>query len=290
MAINPEIISKIKHIEIYTKKMVSGLLQGQTRSSLKGSGFDFDQIRDYQDGDDVRSIDWKSSARANKIVVRQFREEKTRTILLALDISASTSFFSVGASKQDQMAQVAAILGLVGSYTNDAIGLLLFADEVVSFIPPAQGKAHINNVLQAIFSVSTSHKKTNIAAALNHIASLKHKDMMVFLISDFIDVGFEKRLSFVAAKHDLIAISCNDIREFDISANCFLSVNDIETGDRVMLDLRAHGASEMKDFLHKRFQEQDALFKRCGVDKVSLDAQTPMTTTLISFFKRRMIR
>lgn len=290
MAVNANIISKIKHIEIFTKKLVRGLLQGQTRSSLKGSGFDFDQIRDYQEGDDIRSIDWKSSARANKIVVKQFREEKTRTILLALDISASTSFFSTGVSKQERMAQVAAILGLVGSYTNDAVGLLLFADEIITFMPPAKGKAHMHELLEKIFLAQVAHKKTNISLALNHIAALKQKDMMVFLMSDFIDIGFEKALSHVAAKHEVIAVFCNDPREIKMPTAGFLTLRDLENGEIITLDLHGKSSEELQHFLLKRTDEQDMLFKKCGIDRFSPGAPDELVGNMISFFKRRMIR
>lgn len=285
--INSEIAKKIKQIELYTKKMARGLLQGENRSAIKGVGFNFDQIRDYQEGDDVRSIDWKSTARMNKLLVKQFKEEKTRTIMLMVDISSSTQFGSFGQTKQEQMAQVAAVLSLVSSTSNDLVGLMLFSDAVECFVPPKKGKKHGNVLLEKLFSFDVKRKKTNISVALDHVARLKQKDMTIFLISDFIDDAFEKKLAHVANKHEVIAISCIDENERQLPAIGFLQLQDQESENILSVDLRKNNA--FNTFLQNRVLQQSALFRKYSVDHLLLPSEGEFVRTMIHFFKRRIL-
>ena len=258
--VSPEIIKKIKNLEIHTRKMVSGLLLGQGRSVAKGSGFDFDQIREYQSGDDVRSIDWKSSARADKILIKQYREERNQTVLLAVDISASSWYGSGAQGKYDTLSNVAAMIALIASYHDDAVGLLLFADEVQTYIPPQKGKKHVHMLLETLFEIKPTKHQTDIKKALEHVAQLKKKHMAVFLLSDFIDHDFDQPLLPLARQHDVIAVSCLDQRETELPKCGFLTIQDQETGQEIMLNLSGAGHEKIGSFLTNRVTEQQKLF------------------------------
>lgn len=247
--ISTDILKKIKNLEIHTKKMVNGFLIGQGRSVAKGSGFDFDQIRDYQAGDDVRSIDWKSSARMNKVLIKQYREEKNQTVLLLVDISESSWYGAGEQGKYEVLSRIAGIISLICSYRDDAVGLLLFGEAVEVYVPPMRGKKHVHALLETLFAVKPVKRKTNISAALDYVAQLKKKNMILFLVSDFIDNDFKKSLGFLARQHDVIAVSCLDERECALPALGFLTMQDQESGQSLMLDLSRGGSAKVLSFL-----------------------------------------
>ncbi len=286
--ISPEIIKKIKNLEIHTRKMISGLLLGQGRSIAKGSGFDFDQIREYQSGDDVRSIDWKSSARMDKVLIKQYREERNQTILLLVDISASSWYGSGAQGKYDTLSHVAAMISLIASYHDDAVGLILFADEVQTYIPAQKGKKHVHMLLETLFAIKPAKRQTDIKKALEYVAQLKKKNMIVFLLSDFIDHDFTQPLQPLSKQHDVIAVSCLDQREIELPKCGFLTVQDQETGQEIMLNLAGSGHAKIGSFLTSRVVEQQKLFKRAGVRLLSLAAHQNNDHELIKFFRKRM--
>lgn len=286
--ISPEITKKIKNLEIYTRKMVSGLLLGQGRSVSKGSGFDFDQIREYQSGDDVRSIDWKSSARMDKMLIKQYREERNQTVLLVVDISGSSWYGSGANGKFDILSHVAAMVAFIASYHDDAVGLLLFADDVQTYIPAQKGKKHVHMLLETLFAVQPSKKGTNIKSALEYIAQLKKKNMVIFLLSDFIDHDFAQVLTSLSRQHDVVAVSCLDRRETELPKCGFLTVQDQETGQQVMLNLAGNAHKKISSFLTNRVQDQQMLFKRTGVRLLSLAAHQNNDHELIKFFRKRV--
>lgn len=178
--LSPEIITKIRQIEIHTRRLLSGMMVGDFNSAKKGSGFEFDQIRDYHMGDDVRFIDWKSTARSNKLLVKQYIEERNRTVVIVVDVSSSSLFSSVGAMKYDVMSHVAAVLALVADYGKDHASLVLFSDDVELVIPPRSGRKHIHTIMKHLFSLRVEHKKTNLGAVLKYLAGLPSKDAVVF--------------------------------------------------------------------------------------------------------------
>lgn len=292
--ISDDILKKIRHIELYTKRLLSGSLIGDTRSAVKGSGFEFDQIREYQPGDDVRFIDWRASARMNKILIKQYIEERSRTILLAVDVSASSYFGLSGLLRHDIAAQVASVLALVTEYSKDQVGLILFSDEVEHYIPPSRGKHHVHAIMEQVFAYKPKHTRTNIKSALERIAKLKRKDTMAFVISDFIDEGFDKELAIVSKMFDVIAIRCLEETEKELPHVGFITVEDIETGDRYMLDTRKRGISwwgtnsSVNNFLKARLEEQNNLFRKYGVDVIDIKSNRPFVEELIRFFGQRM--
>ena len=286
--LSKDVAKKVRQIEIHTRRLLNGALVGDNRSALKGTGLDFDQIREYQEGDDVRFIDWNSSARMNKLLVKQYIEERSRTIILAVDVSQSGLFSSSHTLKRDVMAEVAGVLALVADYGNDHVALLLFSDEVELFIPPSKGKAQIHVLMEKLFSFKPKSKKTNITSTLKHLALLKKKDAVVFLISDFVDTGFEKLLAVVAKKYDCIAVRCLDTHERGLPSVGFLTVEDSETGQLVTIDTRRADDGILSHFFKKRISVQDTMFKKYGIDCLELSNKPVFIGDIIRFFRRRM--
>ncbi len=292
--ISDDILKKIRHVELYTRRLLSGSLIGDTRSAIRGSGFEFDQIREYQPGDDVRFIDWRASARMNKILIKEYIEERSRTIMLAVDVSASSFFGSSNQLRHDVLAQITSVLALVTEYSKDQVGLLLFSDEVECFIPPSRGRHHIHTIMEKVFVFKPKHKRTNIKSALERLAKLKRKDTIAFVISDFIDEGFTKELAVVARMYDLIAIRCLESTEHQLPHIGFITIQDIETGEQYMLDTRKRGISwwgtnsSVNNFLHARIEEQNNMFRKYAVDVLDINGDRPFIGDLINFFARRM--
>ena len=289
VGISDDILRKIKQIEIYTKRLLNSSLVGDSRSAIKGTGFEFDQIREYQLGDDVRFIDWNSSARMNKLLVKQYIEERSRTILLAVDVSSSSFFGSAPTLKHDIMAQVASVLALVADCGKDRVGLLLFSDEVEHYIPPGRGKFHTRTLMEYLFGYKPKHSLTRIATAFEYLAQLKRKDAMAFIISDFIDDTLENPyLSLIARSYDLVAIRCLDMNEMQLPAIGFLTVEDRETGEEIVLDMRKHNKKIMHQFFENRLLEQNRLFKKYGIGLLDVSTARPFIGDIIRFFRRRM--
>jgi len=319
--LSPEIIKKIRQIEIATRRLLTGSLVGDSRSAVKGEGFEFDQIRDYQMGDDVRAIDWNSSARMDKLLVKQYIQERNRTVILAVDVSASTLFSSDDALKSDIIAQIASVLALVADYGKDTVSLLLFSDEIELFIPAGRGRQHVRLIMEKLFSYKAARKKTNLAVALDRLITLARSDGIVFLISDFIDMQItpvrpefiegaklgaerngrgdvdishgkqnacKKLLPLMAKKYDFIAVRCLDRREKVLPAVGFIQVKDSETGLEAMLDLRTRPAQSVSLFLRDRLLEQEQLFKKTGISLVDIEIDKPFMGEVIRFFRRRM--
>ena len=282
-----DIIKKIKQIEIITRRLLSGSLIGDARSAIKGTGFEFDQIREYLPGDDVRFIDWNSSARANKLLVKQYVEERSRTIFLAVDISGSANFGSSERLKRERNAEIASILALVGEYGRDRVSLLLFSSEVELYIPPRQGKFHTRAIMSKLFGYKPKHKKTSIKSALKKISELKCKDSMVFIISDFIDNDLDSKYwPIVSRLADVVAIRCLDERERYFPVIGFVTVQDSEANETFLIDTRAK--KSMQSFLSGYWDEQKKIIGKYGVELLDLHDNVSSIGELVRFFRRRM--
>lgn len=288
--VSPEIASKIKQLEIFTRRLLNGALVGDSRSAIKGTGFEFDQIRDYSFGDDIRFIDWKASARNDKLLVKQYIEERSRTIFLAVDVSQSSIFGSGEHNKNSRIVELASVLALVAQHGKDHVGLLLFSDDICDYIPPASSLRHVHRIMERMLSFKPKQSKTDISKALQHLLSIKKSDAIVFLISDFIDDRLDTYLAQAARRYDLIAVRCLDANEKAIPAVGFITVEDLETGELIELDLRNTRDNNVRRFLAARVDEQDTLFRRCGIDlfEVSPD-RTDYLSEMVKFFRRRLM-
>jgi len=287
--LTPEVLKKIRQIEIATKRLLSGSFVGDYSSAKKGTGFEFDQIRDYQQGDDVRFIDWKASARANKLLIKQYIEERSRSVILAVDISSSSFYSSSKQLKYDILSEIAAVLALVADYGKDMASLLLFSDHVEVFIPPARGRQHIHKIMERLFSYKPKNKKTRINTVLDRLAKLRRRDSIVFLLSDFIDQIDERKLHIVSKMYDLVAIRCLDDNESSFPNVGFVNIKDIETGESAVLDTRGKADTQLRNFLQKRVHNQDGVFKKYGIDFLSVSTKKSFISDIILFFRRRMM-
>lgn len=293
--LSQEILTKIKHIEIYTRRILNNTLSGDSRSAVKGTGFEFDQIREYQLGDDVRYIDWKASMRMNTLLTKQYIEERSRSVILAVDCSGSTFFSSHDDLRFDTIARIASVLTLVAEYGKDHVGLLMFADGVETFIPPKRGRMHTRMIMERLFHFSqeqqsNTQKRTDLNVAFEYLARRNVNKALVFMISDFItEKPFTKYMNIVAKKHDLVAIRCLDERERTFPSVGFLPIQDSETGEISLIDTRGKHADRLNALLGARVAEQDNLFKQHGIDVLDVRIDQSFMNDLVCFFRRRMM-
>lgn len=273
---------KIKHIQLFTKRLMRINLLGHSRSLVKGSGLEFDQLRDYQIGDDVRALDWNSSARMNKLLVKQFNDERHRTLIIVLDISASSFFGTNNALKQTVLSQIAAIISYAGFLGKDEVGLVLFSNQVEYYIPPRKGKAHIQIILEKVFSAQKKNCTTSLNSALDHVIKMRKKNAMVFLISDFIDEEFEQKLSLCAQLCDVIAIRVLDKAERIFPASGLITVRDSESGQMQVINSR-----EINVTLAQRAEHQKKVLNNSRVDVLDIDGAGQPIEQLIHFFRIR---
>jgi len=283
MKLSKEVLQKIKNIEIHTRRLLSGTQLGDYSSARKGSGLEFDQLREYQPGDDIRFIDWNSSARLDTVMVREYIEERNRTIMLVVDGSGSQFYGSSQQLKQDLVAQVASVLAIIADQTKDFVGLILFEDEVKTVIPAKRGRKHVHAVMEKLFTHQGS-KKTSIKKALERLITMNKKDMVIFLLSDFIDSGYEKLLKMVCKKYDTIAVRCLDKCEQKFPSVGYVQMVDSETGKQALIH-----ASSLSSILQKRLKETDDLLKRCGAELLTLETTQPFVGQLVRFFRQRML-
>ncbi len=290
MMLSHEILTKIKHIEIYTRRILNNTLAGDSRSAVRGSGFEFDQIREYQMGDDVRYIDWKSSVRMNTLLTKQYIEERSRTVIVAVDCSGSAFFSSNEDLRFDTIARMASVLALAAEYSKDHVGLLMFSDKVELFIPPKRGRMHTRMIMERLFDRKPAQVGTDLNSAFEYLARRTISKSLVFMISDFItERPFTKYMGIVAKKHDLIAIRCLDPYEKEFPSVGFLPIQDSETGEIALLDTRGKGGARLNALLGERVVEQNHLFKQHGIDLLDVRIDHSFMNELISFFRRRMM-
>jgi len=285
MKLTQEVLNKIKQIEIQTRRLLSGTQVGDYSSAQKGSGLEFDQLREYQLGDDVRFIDWNASARTNKILVKQYIEERNRTIILLVDQSASTVYTSQTVLKSDVIAQLASVLALVADYGKDHVGALLFSDQVKQVIPPRSGRKHVHSLMESFFS-QKSTGKTSLKNALERLIAMQKKDAIVFILSDFLDAGYETFLKIAAQKFDVIAVRCLDPLENHLDTVGFLTIEDPETHQQVTINT---GAQPLHNFLQQEQQAVEKSLRSCGIELIDIQTNRPFIPDIIRFFKRRMM-
>jgi uncharacterized protein (DUF58 family) len=288
--VSKEALKKMKQIELATRRFLRGSRGGDQQSAVKGVGFEFDQLREYQIGDDVRAIDWKSSARMDQVLVKQYIQDRNRVVILAVDISASTAFGSEESLKSSIMAEIASVLALVANHSKDAVSLLLFSDEVELFIPLGHGLTHVRTIMEKIFTHQPQRKRTSIEAACNRLLSFNNTDGIVLIISDFIDESIlnSKKLLLVAKKFDTIAVRCLGKNEHALPSVGFLSVVDAETETHSVVDMRSSMTSGVAFFLGNRFNAQKKLLQKSGIDLLEIAVEKPFVDELVRFFQKRM--
>ena len=286
--ISPEVLKKIKEIEIRTRRVMNGTLVGGHVTKQKGSGFEFDQIRAYSYGDDIRFMDWNSSARSGKLLVRQYLDEKNRTIMLCLDVSASTFFASQHEITSTIMQQVAAVLAFACEAGQDNVGLILFSDVIEKFIAPSRGHKHTMYLMETIFSYKPQDKKTDMNVLSRYLLESFTKQAAVFIISDFIADDFSQAFKELVCKREVIAVRCLDAMMHKIPAVGYVWGQDPETGSKLLLNFSQDQSFRLQKQLRQRLDQQNKTFKKSAIDYIDIASDDSFVKTLILFFKRRM--
>lgn len=286
-----ELIRQIRRIEIRTSRMVNDVLAGEYHSVFKGQGVEFEEVREYQHGDDIRTIDWNVTARMGAPFVKRYREERELTVMLMVDASSSSIFGTAEKMKGELAAELSAVLAFSAIKNNDRVGLILFTDEVEKFIPPKKGKKHVLRLIRELLTFEPTGGSTNIKTAIDFMAKILTRKSVVFLLSDFMSVGYDDALRIANKKHDLITISITDPREVEMPPIGFLELQDAETGETIVID--TYDAAVRNQFTKTAEADTTRLvknFKRMKVDHVPVRTDFPYIDPLVRFFKQRAKR
>ncbi|HET6409816.1 MAG TPA: DUF58 domain-containing protein [Chthoniobacteraceae bacterium] len=287
-----EILKKIRRIELKTRGAVAETFTGQYRSVFKGRGMNFEEVREYQAGDEVRTIDWNVTARLGEVrgeaFVKKFTEERELTVMLIVDVSASGEFGSVQLSKRELAAEVACLLAFSAIRNNDKVGLILFSDHVEHFIPPKKGRLHTLRLIRDILFFEPKGRGTNPGDALAYLNRLVDRRSVVFLISDFQAPDFSKQLSITARRHDLVAMQVTDPREEELPDVGWLTLEDAETGEQLEVNtsdrrVRVAMAERVRAISNARLKD----FRRRRIDTVKLNTNEDYVVPLRAFFRTR---
>lgn len=281
--------ARIKHIKIQTQRIMNSTLSGDYLSAFKGTGLEFNQIREYTIGDDVRMIDWNSSAKMDKPMIKQFIQERERTIILAIDVSASSHFGSGIELKKAVIENIAGTLALVASYNKDNVGALFFSDTVEKWIAPSKSSTHLGQILKTIFTLQPTSKKTNLSAALQFLVGLKKRNAVVFMISDWIDPEneYRKHLKVAGCEYDFVGIRVLDPVEQTFPDVGLIEIEDSETGATILINTRDPIIHKV---LAQRTSDQKKLFDSYAIDLLDVSTTKPFIQPLAQFFHNRIRR
>ena len=283
-----ELLKQVRQIEIRTKGLVNQVFSGEYHSVFKGRGMEFSEVREYNFGDDIRNIDWNVTARFGHPYIKIFEEERELTVILLVDLSGSLSFGSVHKTKQQIAAELSAILAFSALKNNDKVGLFLFSDKIEKFIPPRKGRKHVLRIIRELLSFKPEGKTTSIKAALEHMNHAIKKKSIVFLISDFMDEGYEKILRIVGKKHDLIGIVINDEREKSIPKMGLVKFTDVETGNERWIDTSSPKVQNwISQYYQRLISERKTLFIKSHLDSIEIKTGENYVTPLVNFFRLR---
>jgi uncharacterized protein (DUF58 family) len=283
-----EILKQIRRIQIFTNRSVNEVFAGEYESTFKGRGMQFDEVREYAPGDDVRSIDWNVTARTGKPYIKRYVEERELTVMLLVDLSASGAFGTIGKLKNELAAELCAVLAFSAIKNNDKVGLITFTDRIERFIPPQKGTEHVLRVIRELLYSKPSHRDTNIPMALDYLAKVIKKKATVFLVSDFIATDIKKPLRLINKRHDLIAIAIRDRREIALPAVGLIELEDAETGEVILVDTSSKAIR--RNYEQQSRQQNDELqnmLRSVNVDCINISTDRPYTQELVRFFRTR---
>ena len=283
-----DISKKIRYIQIYTSKAVNDTLAGEYHSVFKGLGMEFDEVREYRSGDEIRSIDWNVTARMGAPFVKRFVEERELTVIFMVDLSASGAFGSVYKLKNEILAELCALLAFSAIKNNDKVGLIIFTDQVEMFIPPAKGTTHVLRLIRELLEFSPGRSQTDIAAGIEYLARVTNRKAVVFLVSDFIGQGYEQRLRVMGKRHDLIAVSVTDPREVKMPDVGMLELEDSETGKFVLIDTGSKAVrTKYETLCSKRRRHLKEMFRSMDIDQIEIFSDQDYLRELVKFFRTR---
>lgn len=283
-----ELLKQVRQIEIRTKGLVNQVFSGEYHSVFKGRGMEFSEVREYQFGDDIRNIDWNVTARFGHPFIKVFEEERELTVILMVDLSGSLMFGSVSKTKQRIAAEISAILAFSALKNNDKVGLILFTDKIEKFVPPRKGRKHVLRIIREVLSFEPEGNATNIRGALEYMNNAIKKRSIAFLISDFMDDGYEKILRVVGRKHDLIGIVLDDRREKEFPNLGLVKLSDAETGEERWIDTSSRRVRNQM-LLYKKEKEniRKSIFISSRLDSVEVTTGKDYIQPLVKFFRRR---
>jgi uncharacterized protein (DUF58 family) len=283
-----ELASKVRYIEITTRKAVTAAFAGDYRSAFKGRGMEFDEMREYQVGDDIRTLDWNVTARTGQLHTKRFVEERELTVMLVVDLSASGTFGSSGSSKNELAAELCALLAFSAIKNNDRTGLLIFTDRVELFVAPRKGTTHVLRLIREVLAFKPRAAGTKLALALERLAALLKRRAVVFLISDFLDQGYERQMAVAGKRHDLIAVSLADPLETHLPEVGLVELLDPETGERHLLD--TSNTRERRAYLEAWAAHASSVERFCmgnGIDHLRIVAGEDYVRPISRFFLTR---
>jgi len=283
-----ELLKKVRKIEIKTKRLSDHMFSGEYHSSFKGRGMTFSEVRQYQFGDDIRSIDWNVTARYHEPYIKVFEEERELTMMLMVDISASELFGTSQQFKKDIITEISATLAFSAIQNNDKVGLLLFSDEIELFIPPKKGKPHVLRIIRELIEFKPKSKKTDITHALRYLSNMMKKKAIVFILSDFMDANYESALKIIGKKHDVTGIRVYDKYETEIPKLGMVPMIDAETDEIILVNTNAKSVrTQYKANYLKTVAYFEDSFKKSGSGTISSRIDESYVKKLLGYFKRR---
>jgi uncharacterized protein (DUF58 family) len=286
-----ELLRRVRQIQIRTLRTVNDILAGQYHSAFRGRGMEFEEVSPYQDGDDVRLIDWNVSARYGEPFIKKFREERELTVMLVVDASRSGLFGSVGQFKLDVAAELCAVLAFSAVRSNDKVGLILFTDEVEKYVPAKKGTKHVLRIVRELLYHQPKGGGTDIAEALGFLNRVTIRKSVCFLVSDFIARDYEPALRIARRRHDLIPIVISDPREWELPDSGVIEILDSETQQRSAIDTGSRRVRrEYADLMQRRAEDRRTVFRRMDTDVIEVRTDRPYVDPLVRFFRKRELR
>lgn len=294
--LSKSLLKNIRRIEITTNRLVTDVFSGQYHSVFKGRGVEFDEVREYQIGDDVKTIDWNVTARTGIPHVKKYIEERELTVMIMVDVSASSAFGTVKELKSKLAAEIAALLAFSAIRNNDRVGLMIFTDQVEEFIPSRKGTTHVLRVIREVLYFKPKSPRTDIVGALEHLNHILKRRAVVFVISDFFEsaagkMPLKKALAIANKRHDIIAVSLNDPREKDLPDCGLVMLHDAEAGEKVLIDTSSEKLR--REYAKKAVQRTEArekLFRSVGVDHIPVSTDSSYVDAMVKFFLTRRRR
>jgi len=289
--ITPELLAQVRRLTIKSRRAVEEVFSGAYRSAFRGQGLEFAEVREYVPGDDIRAIDWNVTARAGRPFLKRFDEERELTVIVALDLSGSQEFGSRGRTKRETAAEAGALIALAAARNRDRVGLLLFTDRIELYLPPAKSRARALRLVREMLAFEPAGTGTDLAHALSFLGRVARRHAIVFVVSDWLAPAFDRPLSYLARRHELVAIEVGDPLEAEIPSSGILAARDLETGRTVWIDLgsrrskaewrgrRAHAAKDLSN-----------AFIRGRADRIALATGSPVAPALIRHFETRTRR
>lgn len=283
-----ELLKRVRQIQIRSNRTVNDILAGQYQSVFKGQGIEFEEVREYEPGDDVRAIDWKVTARMGKPFIKKFVEERELTIMLVVDASRSGHFGACGRFKNEVIAEICALLAFSAIKNNDKVGLIIFTGTVEKYVPPKKGKTHVLRVIREALFFEPERKGTDLSQALEFLSTVTKRRTVTFLVSDFLAHGYERALQIANKRHDVIAISVTDPRETEIPDAGFIELEDPETGETMTIaSSDAVLRERFNSLANQEINARNAFFKSIDVDLIAIRTDSPYIDPLVKFFRMR---